>query len=145
MKDDVVIILDPKGDEDLKNKAYDACIKYKGKDKFKYLDLNSISKSNCTLNPLSSSVTPTQIADRIISMTDPQSNDTFTRFAQEAITAAVISLNFKQEQVTLDSIRRNMTIDSFIEGCMVKLEELLSIRGPGLQFYLLYLPLPSAT
>lgn len=129
MKDDVVIILDPKGDEDLKNKAYDACIKYKGKDKFKYLDLNSISKSNCTLNPLSSSVTPTQIADRIISMTDPQSNDTFTRFAQEAITAAVISLNFKQEQVTLDSIRRNMTIDSFIEGCMVKLEELLSIRG----------------
>lgn len=129
MKNDVVIIIDPKGDHDLKEAAFKACSLYKGKDKFRYLDLISKEHSNCSLNPLSSSVSATQIADRIISMSDSFGADSFTRFAQEAITAAVIAIRFKNEVISLGNIRKNMSIESFIEACMFRFEELINQRG----------------
>lgn len=118
IRGDVVFIIDPKSDFDLKQKAKSACINFNRKDKFKVLDLEDHRKTNCPINLIGSSSSPTQIADKISSLmvSNGKGADSFTAYANEALAGAVIALLMTNQSITIAAIKRNMTIDSYIKA-----------------------------
>ncbi len=118
IRGDVVFIIDPKSDFDLKQKAKAACINFNRKDKFKVLDLSDHKKTNCPINLIGSSSSPTQIADKLSSlmMTNGKGADSFTAYANEALAGAVIALYMTNQSITIASVKRNMTIESYIKA-----------------------------
>ena len=118
IRNDVVIIIDPKGDFDLKKKSY-SIAKLVGREyDYEVLDVNDLALTTNPFNLLGSSTKPTQIADKISSLMVSASGnvDSFVNYANEAICGAVVCLNFLHKNVSLNSIKNTMTPQCYYSG-----------------------------
>lgn len=116
-RDDVVIVIDPKGDIDLKEKAHKAA-QSMGK-RFEVLDTYTLENNTSAFNLLGSSSKPTEIADRLTSLLDSKSD--FSNYASEAICAAVISLHYLRKPVTIAAIKNAMSLKFYFQGLIARL------------------------
>ena len=116
-RDDVVVVIDPKGDSELKDKAKRAA-ESMGK-RFEVLDTYTLENNTSAFNLLGSSSKPTEIADRLTSLLDTKSD--FSNYASEAICAAVISLHYMRRAVTISAIKNAMSLKFYFQGLIARL------------------------
>ncbi|MCI5577611.1 MAG: ATP-binding protein, partial [Succinivibrio sp.] len=117
LRNEVVIVIDPKGDRDLKANLYKVAALIGRKDSVEVLDLVNLKNSTSPFNLLGSSRKPTQIADRLTSLMSNKDND-FANYAHQAVSAAVIAIFFKQQDLTLRNITNNLNLNSLYEGVL---------------------------
>ncbi|MDY5324652.1 MAG: ATP-binding protein, partial [Succinivibrio sp.] len=117
LRNEVVIVIDPKGDRDLKANLYKVAALIGRKDSVEVLDLVNLKNSTSPFNLLGSSRKPTQIADRLTSLMSNKDND-FANYAHQAVAAAVIAIFFKQQDLTLRNITNNLNLNSLYEGVL---------------------------
>ena len=115
MRNDVVIIIDPKGDVDLKANSYKVAKLLSRHHSFEVLDIANLARSTKTYNLLGASSKPAQIADKLSSLmkTSGSSADTFASYANEAICGAIVALQFMQRKVTIQSIHSSISINAY--------------------------------
>ena len=103
---ETVIILDPKGDNDLVDRVYSECVKIGRKNDFKFFSLIHPHKSH-TFNPIASYLKPTDIASRITGMlpSDPKSKP-FTDFCWSVLVDVITCMELADIPVTLKSIQK---------------------------------------
>lgn len=116
-RDDVVFVIDPKGDNDLKNRAA-AAAKAMGKS-FEVLDTYTLENNTSAFNLLGASTKPTEIADRLTSLLDSKSD--FSNYASEAICAAVISLHYLRKPITISNIKKSMNLKFYFKAYLSRL------------------------
>jgi hypothetical protein len=116
-RDDVVVVIDPKGDSELKDKAKRAA-ESMGK-RFEVLDTYTLENNTSAFNLLGSSSKPTEIADRLTSLLDTKSD--FSNYASEAICAAVISLHYMRRAVTISAIKNAMSLKFYFQALIARL------------------------
>ncbi|MBQ9221470.1 type IV secretion system DNA-binding domain-containing protein [Succinivibrio sp.] len=116
-RNDVVVVIDPKGDTDLREKARRAAQSL-GR-RFEVLDTYTLENNTSAFNLLGSSFKPTEIADRLTSLLDSKSD--FSNYASEAICAAVISLNYMRKPVTISSIKNSMSLKAYFQAFLTRL------------------------
>lgn len=131
MRDEVVVVIDPKGDFDLKNKALKASNLYKRRKSFKVIDLNDLSLCNTSFDLLGTSSSPTQIADKLCSLmsSSPLKSDPFVNYANEAILGAVISILYQNQKVTLASIKDNINLNAYFKAIVTHLIDITTAYG----------------
>ena len=117
LRNEVVIVIDPKGDRDLKANLYKVAALIGRKDSVEVLDLVNLKNTTSPFNLLGSSRKPTQIADRLTSLMSNKDND-FANYAHQAVAAAVIAIFFKQQDLTLRNITNNLNLNSLYEGVL---------------------------
>ncbi len=115
MRNDVVIVIDPKGDVDLKANSYKVAKLLSRHHGFEVLDIANLARSTKTYNLLGASSKPAQIADKLSSLmkTSGSSADTFASYANESICGAIVALQFMQRKVTIQSIHNAININSY--------------------------------
>lgn len=105
MRGECVIVIDPKGDRDLRNTLKNACHLFRDTNDFLELDFLH-EKSSISLNPLTKSAKDTAIAQRIASLIQGTgSAESFKSAAFQALCASVAALRLQSKDVTLLSIR----------------------------------------
>ncbi|KAA0257553.1 DUF87 domain-containing protein [Deferribacter autotrophicus] len=110
LQNEPVVVIDPKGDNQLVDRVYDLCIKAGRKNDFMFFSL-AHPKSSSTYNPLENFSKPTDIASRIRSIMDIGEEPFYADFAWNlilGITSALLSLD---EKPTIRSIHRYSLID----------------------------------
>lgn len=114
MRNDVVIVIDPKGDVDLKANAYKVAKLLSRHHGFEVLDIANLARSTKTYNLLGASSKPAQIADKLSSLIKSSgSSDTFASYANEAICGAIVALQYMQRKVTIQTIHNAININSY--------------------------------
>lgn len=115
MRNDVVIVIDPKGDVDLKANSYKVSKLLSRHHDFEVLDIANLARSTKTYNLLGASSKPAQIADKLSSLmkSSGSSGDTFASYANEAICGAIVALQFMQRKVTIQSIHSSISINAY--------------------------------
>ncbi|WP_202108572.1 type IV secretion system DNA-binding domain-containing protein [Succinivibrio dextrinosolvens] len=116
-RDDVVVVIDPKGDSELKEKA--RVMAQNCNKRFEVLDTYELENNTSAFNLLGSSNKPTEIADRLTSLLESKSD--FTNYASEAICAAVISLNYLRRPITISSIKNSMNLKFYFKAFLTRL------------------------
>ena len=105
MRGECVIVIDPKGDRDLRNTLKNACNLFRDTNDFLELDFLH-EKTSISLNPLTISAKDTAIAQRIASLIQGTgSAESFKSAAFQALCASVATLRLSLKEVTLLSIR----------------------------------------
>ena len=113
-----VIVLDPKGDRDLRNTLDTACSLCGRAGDFLELDYMHHSTS-CSLNPLSATATDTAIAQRIASLLGGSgSAESFKSAAFQALAASVGCLRFNGQAITIDAIRETIVNHDNYAKCL---------------------------
>lgn len=115
MRNDVVIVIDPKGDVDLKANSYKVAKLLSRHHGYEVLDIANLARSTKTYNLLGASSKPAQIADKLSSLmkSSGSSGDTFASYANEAICGAIVALQFMQRKVTIQSIHSSISINAY--------------------------------
>lgn len=115
MRNDVVIVIDPKGDVDLKANSYKVAKLLSRHHGYEVLDIANLARSTKTYNLLGASSKPAQIADKLSSLmkTSGSSADTFASYANEAICGAIVALQYMQRKVTIQSIHSSISINAY--------------------------------
>ena len=105
MRNEAVIVFDPKGDRGLRNSLKASCMACQREFDFMELDLLNPAES-MLFDPLGSWRSPSEVADRITSlMSSSASGAAFKAYANTAVTASVIVLKKGRKTVTLAAIR----------------------------------------
>lgn len=103
--DEPTIIVDPKGDEELLDGVYDACVEHGIEDRFSFFSLAHPSAS-VGFNPLSSYGGPSDVADRIVSIMPTGSGDqAFRNFAWQVMEIVASAMMGVQETITLEKLQ----------------------------------------
>ena len=118
LRNEVVIVIDPKGDRDLKANLYKVAELIGREDAVEVLDLVNLKNTTSPFNLLGSSSKPTQIADRLTSLMSNNKDNDFANYAHQAVAAAVIALCFKQKELNLRNITNNLNLTSLFEGVL---------------------------
>lgn len=118
LRNEVVIVIDPKGDRDLKANLYKVAELIGREDAVEVLDLVNLKNTTSPFNLLGSSSKPTQIADRLTSLMSNNKDNDFANYAHQAVAAAVIALCFKQKELNLRNITNNLNLISLFEGVL---------------------------
>lgn len=127
MRNDVVIVIDPKGDVDLKANSYKVAKLLSRHHSFEVLDIANLARSTKTYNLLGASSKPAQIADKLSSLmkTSGSSADTFASYANEAICGAIVALQFMQRKITIQSIHSSISINAYYRALIAFLIDLV--------------------
>ncbi len=118
LRNEVVIVIDPKGDRDLKANLYKVAELIGREDAVEVLDLVNLKNTTSPFNLLGSSSKPTQIADRLTSLMSNNKDNDFANYAHQAVAAAVIALSFKQDELNLRNITNNLNLTSLFDGVL---------------------------
>ncbi len=104
MRGDTVIVLDPKGDLDLRDNLYKACLINRRQKVFRLFDLGNVASDKCSrFNVLGSFDNVTEISSRIASlMSAAGSGENFKSHALNALTSSLIALKLDHELKELD-------------------------------------------
>lgn len=117
LRNETVIILDPKNDKDLYNACISACHLINRDDDFYELKLSTQNDKNTSLNLFNLDKSPLDIANAIASMCDNASQDNFLEYSKNAVLACASALSLNNESITLRSIRNNiLNLDYFQES-----------------------------
>jgi len=101
-----IIIVDPKGDPELLNSVYDACVDCGIEDQFEYFSLAHTSRS-AKFNPLTNYGGASDIADRIASILPTGGNsEPFVKFAWQVIETISSVLIATNQQITLEKLQK---------------------------------------
>ncbi|MGN1281594.1 MAG: TraM recognition domain-containing protein [Succinivibrio sp.] len=124
-RNEVVIVIDPKGDNSLKSKLRYICEASCREDDFSVLDLKTLENTTRSFDLFASNPTPSAIADRLCTLMKKNSNDhdPFADYAYDAIRASVISTMTLALPVTLVNIKRNISQTSFFNALLNQLAE----------------------
>ena len=118
LRNEVVIVIDPKGDRDLKANLYKVAELIGREDSVEVLDLVNLNNTTSPFNLLGSSSKPTQIADRLTSLMSNNKDNDFANYAHQAVAAAVIALCFKQKELNLRNITNHLNLTSLFDGVL---------------------------
>ncbi|MBQ8477123.1 MAG: type IV secretion system DNA-binding domain-containing protein [Succinivibrio sp.] len=118
LRNEVVIVIDPKGDRDLKANLYKVAELIGREDSVEVLDLVNLKNTTSSFNLLGSSSKPTQIADRLTSLMSNNKDNDFANYAHQAVAAAVIALCFKQKELNLRNITNHLNLISLFDGVL---------------------------
>ncbi len=118
LRNEVVIVIDPKGDRDLKANLYKVAELIGREDAVEVLDLVNLKNTTSPFNLLGSSNKPTQIADRLTSLMSNNKDNDFANYAHQAVAAAVIALCFKHKELNLRNITNNLNLTSLFDGVL---------------------------
>ena len=118
LRNEVVIVIDPKGDRDLKANLYKVAELIGRDDAVEVLDLVNLQNTTSPFNLLGSSNKPTQIADRLTSLMSNNKDNDFANYAHQAVAAAVIALCFKHKELNLRNITNNLNLTSLFDGVL---------------------------
>lgn len=117
LRNEVVVIIDPKGDKELREIAKSACRFAKRPNAFVEFHPAFPSRS-CRIDPLKNWNNPTEIASRIAALMPSESgSDSFTQMAWKAVNVVVEGLVYIDQMPNLTKLRR------YIEGQPEKLME----------------------
>ena len=99
MRHDTVIVIDPKGDQDLRDNLYKACLINRREGVFRQFDLSQTGSEQCSdFNVLGSFDSVTEISSRIASlMSAAGSGENFKSHALNALTSTLIALKLSFE------------------------------------------------
>lgn len=118
LRNEVVIVIDPKGDRDLKANLYKVAELIGREGAVEVLDLVNLKNTTSPFNLLGSSSKPTQIADRLTSLMSNNKDNDFANYAHQAVAAAVIALCFKHKELNLRNITNNLNLISLFDGVL---------------------------
>lgn len=98
---DAVVVIDPKGDEGLLDRAYDSSIRYGRKSQFRVIALPYPYKS-ARYNPLEDFISPSDVADRICSIMPKRGDsEAFRNFAWQFVSIVATAIHKLGETVSL--------------------------------------------
>ena len=101
---EAVVVIDPKGDEGLLDRAYDAAVRHGRGDAFRVMALPYPYRS-ARYNPLGDYVSPSDIADRIASvLPHGGESEAFRNFAWEFVHKVATALHLCGEPITLSKL-----------------------------------------
>lgn len=117
MRDEPVVIIDPKGDQELCNNARRACAAAGNPDKFVYFH-PGFAESSVRIDPLHNFNRPTELASRIAVLIPSETGaDPFTAFGQMALNNVVQGILFAGNRPNLANIR--MYLEGGVDSLMV--------------------------
>lgn len=105
-----IVVVDPKGDADLRDCCFKCALMRGGEDYFAYFDPFNPSIS-IRIDPLQNYTNATQIASRLTSLLPKGKDETFINFSWKAVNVVVNGLLASGEKVTLKSIKRYLQGD----------------------------------
>ena len=116
LRNEVVIIIDPKGDKELRDVTQEACVLAGRPDAF--LEFHPAFPSRSVrIDPLKNWNNPTELASRIAALMPSETGDSFTQMAWKAVNVVVEGLVYVDQMPNLMKLRR------YIEGGAEKLLE----------------------
>lgn len=122
-RNEVVIVIDPKGDLALKHKMARICeASLRSKD-FSVLDLKTLENTTRPFDLFASNPSPSAIADRLCTLMKNKANDhdPFADYAYDAIRASIIATTDLNQPITLLNIKRNIRQECFFEALLLSL------------------------
>lgn len=125
-RNDTVIIIDPKGDHDLKHRAQRICTSSQRKDAFQVLDIKTPKLTTSSFNLFGSSTSSSDIADKISALMKKSTSDidSFASYGQEAVACAVTALDCLDLPVDIYNISSHTNIESYFNGMVAGLSKL---------------------
>lgn len=125
-RNDTVIIIDPKGDHDLKRRARRICACTHRDGAFHVLDIKDPKLTTSPFNLFGSSTSASDIADKLSSLMKQSTFDTdsFASYGQEAVSCAVTALDCLDLPVDIYNICNHANIESYFEGMVAGLSKL---------------------
>ena len=125
-RNDTVIIIDPKGDHDLKRRARRICACTHRDDAFHVLDVKDPNLTTSAFNLFGSSTSASDIADKLSSLMKQSTFDTdsFASYGQEAVACAVTALDCLDLPVDIYHICNHANIESYFDGMVAGLSKL---------------------
>lgn len=125
-RNDTVIIIDPKGDHDLKRRARRICACTHRDGALHVLDVKDPNLTTSAFNLFGSSTSASDIADKLTSLMKQSTFDTdsFASYGQEAVSCAVTALDCLDLPVDIYNICNHANIESYFEGMVAGLSKL---------------------
>ena len=125
-RNDTVIIIDPKGDHDLKRRARRICACTHRDGAFHVLDVKDPNLTTSAFNLFGSSTSASDIADKLSSLMKQSTFDTdsFASYDQEAVACAVTALDCLDLPVDIYHICNHANIESYFDGMVAGLSKL---------------------
>lgn len=125
-RNDTVIIIDPKGDHDLKRRARRICACTHRDGAFHVLDVKDPKLTTSPFNLFGSSTSASDIADKLSSLMKQSTFDTdsFASYGQEAVACAVTALDCLDLPVDIYNICNHANIESYFDGMVAGLSKL---------------------
>lgn len=125
-RNDTVIIIDPKGDHDLKRRARRICACTHRDGAFHVLDVKDPNLTTSAFNLFGSSTSASDIADKLTSLMKQSTFDTdsFASYGQEAVACAVTALDCLDLPVDIYHICNHANIESYFDGMVAGLSKL---------------------
>lgn len=125
-RNDTVIIIDPKGDRDLKRRARRICACTHRDGAFHVLDIKDPKLTTSPFNLFGSSTSSSDIADKLSALMKQSTFDTdsFASYGQEAVACAVTALDCLDLPVDIYNICNHANIESYFEGMVAGLSKL---------------------
>ena len=125
-RNDTVIIIDPKGDHDLKRRARRICACTHRDGAFHVLDVKDPNLTTSAFNLFGSSTSASDIADKLSSLMKQSTFDTdsFASYGQEAVACAVTALECLDLPVDIYHICNHANIESYFDGMVAGLSKL---------------------
>lgn len=125
-RNDTVIIIDPKGDHDLKRRARRICACTHRDGAFHVLDIKDPKLTTSPFNLFGSSTSASDIADKLSSLMKQSTFDTdsFASYGQEAVACAVTALDCLDLPVDIYNICNHANIESYFDGMVAGLSKL---------------------
>lgn len=125
-RNDTVIIIDPKGDHDLKRRARRICACTHRDGAFHVLDIKDPNLTTSAFNLFGSSTSASDIADKLSSLMKQSTFDTdsFASYGQEAVACAVTALDCLDLPVDIYHICNHANIESYFDGMVAGLSKL---------------------
>lgn len=125
-RNDTVIIIDPKGDHDLKRRARRICACTHRDGAFHVLDVKEPNLTTSAFNLFGSSTSASDIADKLSSLMKQSTFDTdsFASYGQEAVACAVTALECLDLPVDIYHICNHANIESYFDGMVAGLSKL---------------------
>ena len=125
-RNDTVIIIDPKGDHDLKRRARRICACTHRDGAFHVLDIKDPKLTTSAFNLFGSSTSASDIADKLSSLMKQSTFDTdsFASYGQEAVACAVTALDCLDLPVDIYNICNHANIESYFDGMVAGLSKL---------------------
>lgn len=125
-RNDTVIIIDPKGDRDLKRRARRICACTHRDGAFHVLDIKDPKLTTSSFNLFGSSTSSSDIADKLSALMKQSTfdADSFASYGQEAVACAVTALDCLDLPVDIYNICNHANIESYFEGMVAGLSKL---------------------
>lgn len=125
-RNDTVIIIDPKGDHDLKRRARRICACTHRDGAFHVLDVKDPKLTTSPFNLFGSSTSSSDIADKLSALMKQSTFDTdsFASYGKEAVACAVTALDCLDLPVDIYNICNHANIESYFDGMVAGLSKL---------------------